>query len=244
MRVATLIYGLTCYLSFLGIFLYAVGFVTGAVVPKTIDDGVATPASLAVMINVGLLTLFGVQHSIMARPAFKRWWTRIVPPSVERSTFVLATFVVLSLIFWQWRPLPTPVWSVQNPVASGVLFAVGIAGWLIVLVSTFLIDHFELFGLRQTWLGFRGRPYSKPVFKERLFYRMVRHPLMLGFLVAFFAAPTVSQGRLLFALVTTAYVLVAIQLEERDLLAEHGESYDRYRRRVPMLLPRPGGSDS
>ena len=237
-RALTLLYGVGTYLFFFGTFLYLIGFVGNWVVPKGIDDGTpAASAGAAVAVNVLLLGLFAVQHTIMARPAFKEVWTRWVPWHVERSTFVLLSTAILAVMAWQWRPLPEPVWRFESPLAAGVLVVVSLAGWGIVLVSTFLIDHFELFGVKQTVSYALGRPLEPPRFKERLFYRWVRHPLMLGFLIAFWATPTMSQGHLLFAVVTTLYVLIAIQIEERTLVHLHGEQYRSYQRRVPMLLP-------
>lgn len=239
-RMLALLYGSVCYALFLATFLYAIGFVTGVVVPKHIDNGVATPVGLAVAINVALLSLFAIQHSGMARPGFKRWWTRFVPVQVERSTYVLLSSLALILLFWQWRPLPAPVWNVEGEIARGAVYALSALGWLLVLASTFLINHFELFGLRQVWLYARRRVAPDEPFVTRVFYRLVRHPLMLGFLIAFWAAPTMSMGHLLFALVTTGYILVAVKfLEERDLVAQFGDTYRDYQRRVPMLLPWP-----
>lgn len=237
-RALTLLYGAGTYLFFFCTFLYLIGFVGNWVVPKGIDDG--TPAAstgAAVAANIVLLGLFAVQHTIMARPAFKHVWTRWVPWPVERSTFVLLSTAILAVMAWQWRPLPEPVWRVESPLAAGVLAAASLAGWGMVLVSTFLIDHFELFGVKQAVSHALGRPLEPPTFRERLFYRWVRHPLMLGFLIAFWATPTMSQGHLLFAGVTTLYVLIAIQIEERTLVYLHGEQYRSYQRRVPMLLP-------
>jgi methanethiol S-methyltransferase len=237
-RALTLLYGVGTYLFFFCTFLYLIGFVGNWIVPKGIDDGTpAASAGAAVAANVLLLGLFAVQHTIMARPAFKQVWTRWVPWHVERSTYVLLATAILAIMAWQWRPLPEPVWRVESPLAAGVLTAVSLAGWGIVLVSTFLIDHFELFGLKQTVSYAMGRPHEPPTFKERLFYRWVRHPLMLGFLIAFWATPTMSQGHLLFAVVTTAYILIAIQIEEHTLVQLHGDHYRGYQRRVSMLLP-------
>jgi protein-S-isoprenylcysteine O-methyltransferase Ste14 len=206
-------------------------------VPRGIDDGVPTPAGTAIPINVGLLALFAIQHTIMARPAFKRAWTRAVPQHLERSTFVLLSTALLSLMAAEWRAMPAPVWHVESPVLVATLAGISLVGWGIVLVSTFLIDHFELFGLTQTVSYALGRPHKHPTFKERLFYRWVRHPLMLGFLIAFWATPTMSQGHLLFAVVTTVYVLLALRIEEATLVALHGDRYRDYQRRVPMLIP-------
>jgi protein-S-isoprenylcysteine O-methyltransferase Ste14 len=236
-RVLALLYGVVMYVLFLVTFLYAVGFVANLVVPKSIDSGPVGPLSSAVLVNVLLMGLFGVQHSVMARLSFKSWWTKIIPQSIERSTFVLFTVVVLNLMFWQWRPMPAAVWDLAGSAAGTALLALGALGWLLVLYSTFLIDHFDLFGMRQVVLYFRGVEYHHPQFTERSAYRFIRHPLLAGFVIAFWAAPTMSQGRLLFAGVTTAYMLVAIQLEERDLLSILGTDYHEYRRRTPMLLP-------
>lgn len=237
-RLFVLVYGVVAYALFLVAFLYAIGFVSGVVVPKSINSGVPAPsAGEALLVNVLLLGLFGVQHSVMARRGFKRWWTRIVPRPIERSTFVLATCAVLFLLFWQWRPLTDPVWTVEQPALVATIWAIHIAGWVIALVSTFIIDHFDLFGLRQVVFYALGKPYPRPAFQVRLFYRHVRHPLLLGFTIAFWAVPTMTLGHLVFAIVTSLYMLVAIQLEERDLVAAHGEDYVAYRRRVPMLLP-------
>ena len=235
-RVLVPAYGAIAYVVFLASFLYAIFWLGGFLVPKTIDSGPASPPWEAIAINVLLLSAFAVQHSVMARPAFKRWWTRYVPPPVERSTYVLAASLLLFAICFGWRALPGVVWQAEGPAATA-LWALFATGWLVVLTATFMINHFELFGLRQVWLHARGRNYVAPRYVERLFYRFVRHPIMLGFLVAFWAAPTMSVGHLLFAAVTTAYILVALQLEERDLLKEHGASYQSYRDRVPMLLP-------
>jgi len=237
-RSLAVLYGGVCYAAFLVTFLYAIAFVAGMGVPKHIDNGVATPQVAALMIDIALLALFAVQHSGMARPAFKRWWTRFVPPPIERSTFVLVSSGVLALLFWQWRPLPQVIWQVDNGLASGLLWAVSLLGWLLVLTSSFAINHFELFGLRQVWLHARRRSPKDEPFVLRAMYRIVRHPLMLGFLIAFWATPAMSLGHLLFAVVVTGYIVVAVKfLEERDLVAVHGDAYRDYQRRVPMLLP-------
>ncbi len=237
-RALTLLYGVGTYLFFFCTFLYLIGFVGNWVVPKGIDDGApAATAGAAIFVDVLLLALFAVQHTIMARPAFKEAWTRWVPWHLERSTYVLLATAILAFMAWQWRPLPAPVWRVEAPLGAGALVAASLAGWGIVLVSTFLIDHFELFGVKQTGAYALGRLHEQPQFKERLFYRWVRHPLMLGFLIAFWATPTMSEGHLLFAAVTTAYVLIAIQIEERTLVHLHGEKYRSYQQRVSMILP-------
>lgn len=237
-RMLVLIYGVAVYAFFFVTFLYLIGFVGDWVVPKSIDTGEpAGSTGAAIAIDVLLLALFAVQHTIMARPTFKTWWTRFVPWCVERSTFVLLATAILALMAWQWKPLPAVVWSVENGALAALLSGISLAGWGIVLISTFLIDHFELFGLRQTVLYAMGRELDHPAFKERLFYRWVRHPLMLGFLIAFWATPTMSQGHLLFAVVTTLYVVIAIHIEERTLVYLHGDQYRSYQRRVSMLLP-------
>ena len=242
-RMLVLLYGVTVYLFFFGTFVYLVGFVGNWFVPKSIDSGPpATSIGSAIAVDVLLLAAFAIQHTIMARPAFKEWWARYVPPAVERSTFVLLATAILAVLAWQWRPLPTVVWQVDDAVLAGLLNGISLAGWGIVLVATFLIDHFELFGLRQTVSFALGQPDQHPAFKERLFYRWVRHPLMLGFLLAFWSTPVMTQGHLLFAAVTTAYVLLALHIEERTLVYLHGDRYRDYQRRVPMLLPfrKPG----
>ncbi|HTK77540.1 MAG TPA: NnrU family protein [Gemmataceae bacterium] len=232
-----LVYGIVSYLVFLVAFLYAIGFVGDVVVPKSINSGTPEPWAVALLVDAILLGLFAVQHSVMARPAFKRWWTKIIPQVAERSTYVLISSLILLLLYWQWRPLPEPIWQVESPAVRGLLWGLYAAGWLIVFVSTFMIDHFELFGVRQAVTYFRGHAHTPPSFKTPGFYRFVRHPLMLGFLIAFWAAPDMTAGRLLFAFATTVYILIALQLEERDLLHYFGEQYEQYKRRVPMLLP-------
>ena len=236
------VYALFSYLIFFGAFLYAIAFVGDLpLAPKTIDSGAAEPLVPALAVNALLLGLFAVQHSVMARPGFKRWWTRLVPPPVERSTYVLFASLALVVLFAFWRPLPQPIWSASGPLAIG-LAALFWIGWAIVLVSTFLISHFELFGLAQVWERLRGQPQADQAFRTPAFYRLVRHPIYAGFLLAFWAAPTMSLGHLVFAIATTGYILVGIQLEERDLVATFGERYLAYRRQVGMLTPKLGGA--
>lgn len=231
-------YALICYIVFLASFLYAIGFVGDLFVPKTIDAPVAQTGWPALLIDALVLGAFALQHSVMARPAFKRWWTRFVAPSVERSTYVLLSSVLLGLVFVAWRPLPLPVWDVRGTPFAPLLLALQALGWLVVLLSTFMISHFELFGLTQAWRSARAQsPQPESPFVERFFYRFVRHPIMLGFLIAFWATPTMSQGHLLFALLTSGYVLVGVRLEETDLRAKIGQDYEDYRARVPMLVP-------
>lgn len=235
-RILALLYGVLAYVVFLASFLYAVAWLGNFLVPKTIDSGPAAPLAEAILVNLALLSAFALQHSIMARPAFKRWWTQFVAPPIERATFVLAASLLLFAICLGWRALPQAVWHVDGTAAL-VLQALFWAGWGIVLAATFMISHFELFGLRQVWLHARGCPHMAPRYVERFLYRFVRHPIMLGFLIAFWATPVMSVGHLLFAVVTTLYILVALQLEERDLVREHGAAYEAYRERVPMLVP-------
>lgn len=237
MKLLGFLYGTVAYVVFLGVFVYLIAFVGDLVVPRTIDSGPAAPIVLAIVIDVGLLMLFALQHSVMARQGFKRRWKAIVPDWLERSTFVLAASLVLAVVMWGWRPLPQTIWSVDAPAARAALWAVFAAGWGIVLLSTFLIDHFHLFGLKQVWAGLRGRRLQPPEFETPGLYRWVRHPLYLGFLMAFWATPTMTAGHLLFAGVWTSWILLAIRLEERDLVGFHGRDYEDYRRRVPMLLP-------
>lgn len=237
-RLLFFVYGCFAYLLFLATFLYAVAFVGGFAVPTATLDAPATADFLsALAIDTALLGVFAVQHSVMARRWFKRWWTQVVPWAIERSTYVLAASLALDLLFWQWRPLGGSVWTIEHPVLRVLVWAIFGFGWLQVLVMTFYINHFDLFGLRQVWLHLVGRQYTRVGFATPAPYRFVRHPLYLGFLLAFWATPTMTAAHLLFAVATTAYIVLAIQFEEHDLAHEHGPSYEEYRRRVPMLLP-------
>jgi protein-S-isoprenylcysteine O-methyltransferase Ste14 len=236
-EIIAFLYGLVAYLVFLGTFLYAIGFVTGIGVPKTIDTGPATPLLGALVIDLLLMSLFAVQHSVMARKPFKQWLMRYIPPAVERSTYVLLASLTLILLFWQWRPIPDIVWQITNPALAMSMQALSLIGWLIVLVSTLLINHFELFGLHQVVNNLSGKTVPPPSFKTPGFYRFVRHPIYLGFIIAFWATPVMTVGHLLFAAVTTAYIFVGIFLEERDLVELFGDEYRRYRERVGMVLP-------
>jgi protein-S-isoprenylcysteine O-methyltransferase Ste14 len=236
-RVVAFLYGILSYVVFFITFLYAVGFVAGLAVPKSIDSGPVVPAANAMSVDIVLLLVFALQHSVMARPQFKQWWTRFVPPSIERSTYVLAASLALALLLWQWRPLPSVIWRIADPRLAAVATAISLAGWLIVLASTFLINHFELFGLQQVAHNLSRRPTAPPRFRTPLFYRFVRHPIYLGFIIAFWATPVMTAGHLLFAIVTTLYIFVGILLEEQDLVALFGDDYRRYRSQVAMLLP-------
>ena len=236
-RFIAFFYGLACYALFFVTFLYAIGFVMDLAVPKTIDSGTVVPLAQALIVNMLLMAVFAVQHSVMARKQFKAWWTQFVPPQVERSTYVLLSSLALVLLFWQWRPMPVPVWQIADPYLAMAVTVLSFVGWMIVLTSTFLINHFELFGLQQVVNNLAGRSASAARFRTPLYYKFVRHPLYLGFIIAFWAAPTMTVGRLLFAAVTTAYIFVGIVLEERDLVELFGDEYRRYRQRVSMLVP-------
>jgi protein-S-isoprenylcysteine O-methyltransferase Ste14 len=236
-RILAFAYGLAAYAVFFGTILYAIGFVTGIFVPKTLDTGPEGPVMEALVVNILLMSLFAVQHSVMARQGFKRWWTRFVPAAIERSTFVLLASLILILLFWQWRPIPATVWAVSEPTLATALLALSLLGWGIVFLATFLINHFELFGLHQVAANLAGRTLPEARFKTPVLYKVVRHPIYLGFIVAFWAAPVMTVGHLLFAAVTTAYIFVGIFLEERDLVGQFGEDYKRYRAQVWMLIP-------
>jgi protein-S-isoprenylcysteine O-methyltransferase Ste14 len=237
-RVISLLYGALCYVFFLAVFVYALAFVEG-IAPKAIDTGPEGPPIPALLMDTALLGLFALQHSVMARPAFKRWWTRFVPTPVERSTYVLLASSALALLMWQWRPAPQVIWSIADPATAAAVKGVSFLGWGIVLLSTFLISHFELFGLKQVFDRWRNRTAEAPVFRTPLLYGLVRHPLYLGFLIAFWAAPTMTLGHLVFAAATAGYIVIGIWLEERDLVDLFGSEYRNYRTRVSMLVPLP-----
>ncbi len=235
-RWSIFLYGVASYAIFFATFLYAIGFIGNIWVPKSIDTARDTSLGVALLLNAGLLGLFAIQHSVMARPAFKRWWTRIIPREAERSTYTLLSSLALLALFAFWEPMGGIVWNVESPVARALIYGAYAFGWLLVLVSTFLINHFDLFGLRQVWLQLRRQPYTALQFKTPVLYRYVRHPLYVGWFFAFWSTPTMTIAHLVFAIATTAYILIAIQLEERDLVAEHPE-YADYRKKVPMLVP-------
>jgi protein-S-isoprenylcysteine O-methyltransferase Ste14 len=239
MKALAVVYGVVCYLIFFVTFLYSIGFVGGIVVPRGMDNGPTAALVPALVIDALLLGVFAVQHSLMARPFFKQWWTRMVPWVIERSTFVLFASLALILMFWQWRALPQPIWSVGPGLAATLIWVAFWIGWATVLSSTFLIDHFDLFGLRQVWTYRRTGEIPPIDFQTPLFYRVVRHPIYLGFIIAFWAAPQMSLGHLFFAIMTTGYMLIAIQLEEHDLVARFGQRYVLYRQQVSMILPLP-----
>jgi methanethiol S-methyltransferase len=236
-RIAAFLYGLAAYLLFFFTFLYAIGFVTGVAVPKTIDTGPVVPIGEALIVNILLMTLFALQHSVMARKPFKQWLTQYVPAAIERSTYVLLASLALVLLFWQWRPIPDVVWEITSPQIATNITAISFFGFALVLLSSFLINHFELFGLHQVAINVAGRTMPEPRFKTPVLYKVVRHPIYLGFIIAFWAAPVMTVGHLLFATVTTAYIFVGIYLEERDLVQLFGEQYKRYRAQVGMLVP-------
>jgi protein-S-isoprenylcysteine O-methyltransferase Ste14 len=235
---AALVYGVLSYLIFVLTFLYAVGFIGDLMVPKSINSGAVRPLAESLAVNVVLLAVFAVQHSIMARQGFKRWWTQFVPAPVERSTYVLFSSLALILLFWQWRPLPDVVWSVSGPFGN-LLWALFWLGWLIALLSTFLINHFDLFGLQQVWTHSQDTDVQPQRFRTPLFYKFVRHPLYFGFLLAFWATPHMTYGHLLFAIATTGYIFIGMLLEERDLVTVFGETYVAYKKRVSMIVPMP-----
>jgi len=236
-KLAALIYGLVAYLGFVGVLLYLIGFLGDFGVPKSINSGPETSFALAFAINIGLLVLFGLPHSIMARPGFKKWWTRTVPRPIERTTYVFISDVLMVLLLWQWRPMPGVIWHVESAAGSTLLWILFWTGWGILLAASWFIDHFDLFGLRQVYLYARGQSYEPPRFKESFLYKTVRHPLMVGWLLGFWSTPHMTVGHLVFSIGTSVYILIAIQIEERDLVTFHGHDYVEYRRRVPMLIP-------
>jgi protein-S-isoprenylcysteine O-methyltransferase Ste14 len=236
-RIAVFSYGVGCYFAFFATFLYAIGFIGDLITPTSIDSGPEEPLIQALLVNTALLGLFAIQHSLMARSWFKRAWTRIVPEAAERSTYVLVSSLALILLFWQWRPMGGFIWDVKDPVVRAGVYGLYALGWITVLFSTILIDHFDLFGLRQVYLYLRGREYKPSKFKTPGLYQHVRHPLYLGWLLVFWSTPTMTMAHLLFALATTGYILIAIQFEERDLIRMFGDEYQRYRKQVPMILP-------
>ena len=236
-RVLFLLYGVIAYFLFFGTFLYAIGFVGNLFVPKSIDGLPLVSLTKAILTNASLLLLFALQHSIMARPAFKRWWTNFVPEPIERSTYVLLASLCLMLMMWQWQPIGGIIWSIENEFVTNILLSTYMLGWGLVLISTFLINHFDLFGLRQTWLYFIGKTYAPLPFRVPFFYRFVRHPLYLGFLIAFWSTPVMTVAHLLFALLTTGYILTAIRFEEKDLVTHFGTNYVAYKQRVSKIIP-------
>jgi len=236
-RSLALLYGVVAYLLFFATFLYAIAFLGNVLVPKTVDRGQLSPPGTAIIIDLLLLSAFALQHSVMARQGFKKVWTRLISWHIERSTYVLAASAVLALLLWQWRPIPRVVWAVHNSGSQLALDVLFWAGWATLLVSTFLINHFELFGLEQVWRYFRGQQWQMPPFRTPAFYRMVRHPIYLGFVIAFWAVPVMTLGHLLFSVAATGYILVGIFFEERDLIRIYGQAYRDYRKRVPMLIP-------
>lgn len=237
MRILYFTYGIACYLMFFGTFLYTVGFVGNLFVPKSMDSGPHTPFAIALLINLALLGVFALQHSIMARPWFKQWWTGFIPEPIERSTYVLFTNLALILLYWQWRPMGSVIWDVTETPLAYVLWILCAVGWGIVFISTFLIDHFELFGLRQVYLHLTGQTDGEKNFRTPLFYQHVRHPIYVGFAIAFWATPLMTVAHLVFAVGMTLYTVIGANLEERDLLTYFGERYRQYKQRVPMLIP-------
>lgn len=243
MRVIFFLYGVLCYLVFFVTFLYAIGFVGNYWVPKSMDSGAQVPLAEALLINTLLLSVFAVQHSVMARAGFKSWWSKIIPKALERNTYVLFSSLALLLIFWQWRPMGDVVWDLSGTLAGNILIAISLAGWLFVLISTFLLDHFELLGLKQAYSNLTGNDIEHSHFKTPGFYKFVRHPIYLGFTIAFWATPIMTTAHLLFAVGTLGYTIVGIILEERDLIGSFGDEYKRYQAKVSMLFPLPSKRD-
>ena len=237
-KITLFLYGVITYLILLMTFLYAIGFVGNMVVPKSLDSATNTSFLSALLIDLALLGLFAIQHSVMARQGFKRWWLTLIPQPIERSTYVLFSSLALLLLFWQWQPMGGMIWQVNHPVGKAIFYTLFALGWMIVLISTFLINHFDLFGLRQVYLHLRGQDYTPLVFQTPALYQYVRHPLYVGWLLAFWMTPTMTVAHLVFAIATTLYILIAIQFEEKDLIAIHGDTYETYRQKVPMLIPK------
>lgn len=236
-RIISFVYGVLAHLGFLVAFLYLIGFLGNFVVPKSIDSGQAGPVGQALLINVILIAIFGIPHSVMARPGFKQWWTKVIPQHIERSTYVMQGNLLVALLMWQWQPMVGVIWNVEHPVGASVLWGLFGIGWVMIVLTSFVINHFDLFGLRQVYLHLRGMEYTPLEFKAKWIYKYIRHPLMLGWIIAFWATPQMSAGHLVFAVGTTIYILIGIQFEERDLVKSHGEDYENYRRKVSMLLP-------
>ena len=236
-RIISFVYGVLAHLGFLVAFLYLIGFLGNFVVPKSIDSGQAGPVGQALLINVILIAIFGIPHSVMARPGFKQWWTKVVPQHIERSTYVMQGNLLVALLMWQWQPMVGVIWNVEHPVGASVLWGLFGIGWVMIVLTSFVINHFDLFGLRQVYLHLRGMEYTPLEFKAKWIYKYIRHPLMLGWIIAFWATPQMSAGHLVFAVGTTIYILIGIQFEERDLVKSHGEDYENYRLKVSMLLP-------
>ncbi len=236
-RIISFLYGVLAHLGFLVAFMYLIGFLGNFVVPKSIDSGQAGPVGQALLINVILIAIFGIPHSVMARPGFKQWWTKVVPQHIERSTYVMISNLLVALLMWQWQPMVGVIWNVEHPVGASVLWGLFGIGWVMIVLTSFVINHFDLFGLRQVYLHLRGMEYTPLEFKAKWIYQYIRHPLMLGWIIAFWSTPQMSAGHLVFAVGTTVYILIAIQFEERDLVKYHGEDYENYRRKVSMLIP-------
>lgn len=241
-RILALLYGAFSYSVFFVTFLYSIGFVGNLLVPKSIDSASTAAFLPSLLINLGLLSIFAIQHSVMARPAFKRWWMQFVPQAIERSTYVLLSSMALILLFWLWQPMDGVVWRVENILGRNVLWGLFWVGWILVLISTFLINHFDLFGLRQVYLYTRGKEYTYLDFRTPFIYGLVRHPIMLGFIVAFWATPDMTVGHLVFSITTTIYIFIALRFEEHDLVKFHGKAYEDYRQKVSMIVPLPKSS--
>lgn len=237
-KMTSFLFGVISYFVFFVAFVYAIGFLAEMIVPKSINSGTESGLVSSLIINLLLLGAFAVQHSLMARPFFKRWFTQYVPVQVERSIFVLLSSLLLFLLYWLWKPMTAVVWQVDSSLGQSLIWAVFALGWLIVFLSTFMVNHFDLFGLRQVWLHLRERPYEHVPFQTRALYKYIRHPIMLGFIIAFWATPLMTQGHLLFSVMTTLYILIGIQFEEHDLKNILGEDYAHFRKTVPMLFPR------